>query len=590
MKSKGHIYMANLIMKELKKKSTVTIEGVGNFAVPEDVRNAILQAPKAFRAGAVGPDFYPDMITGQMTIHPSNSGKWLAIMEDELKMTSRKSSEWTQAYAFYLGYMMHYANDMWTHDYVNTWSGGSFPGVSDIASKPASALIAVKHILIESYIDNKISSKESMEIEAPVHFIQRCFTSPAARKLYGSKTILGFMLDYRDAVNKQAQNNTSNMLDIVNYFSSWKNEIDRAILEWFRLWNQIAKDFLLDDGGMTQAKEHFKYWLETYAVEATAIPVGLIRIVKAVGVLAETIEKIFEPIKEMFKQILYQMVYQITGIRITDIEKLIAQFQKAMKNPALYLNSGILFKSKGVTKRLDKECGNFGKDAATPYNQSLICFHRALNMARLAVMGSKNLNTIMKRYHSSVTFTEKVQAASVSQLSVTIKTANKLYAGTDDNIYFGIVLKSGQVMEKLFDKAGYNDFERGDKDTYSFTLPETVPYSKISKIQLRKDYIKIDDDWTIASMVVKDTSDNFLLLNTNQQLTLKKRKKYYFPVTKKANGGKISVDAKVLSHVYSLDVATPNKQPGYKSWQNCFLSSSDKLWREFTVPVFKLNS
>ena len=66
MKSKGHIYMANLLMKEMKEKGTVTIGNFGTYCIPSDVKNAILAAPKAFRAGAVGPDFYPDMLIGQV--------------------------------------------------------------------------------------------------------------------------------------------------------------------------------------------------------------------------------------------------------------------------------------------------------------------------------------------------------------------------------------------------------------------------------------------------------------------------------------------------------------------------------------------
>lgn len=590
MKSKGHIYMANLIMQELKEKSTVTIVGVKEFSVPEEVRSAILGAPKAFRAGAVGPDFYPDMIDGQMNIHPSNSGRWLEIMEEELSKTSRSSSEWKEAYAFYLGYMMHYANDMWTHDYVNSLSGGSFPGLEDIKKNPLSANIAIRHILIESYIDNKISSAQSMEIEAPIPFVQRCFTSPKARKLYGDMSVIGYLLNFRDEVNQHSQDSTTNMLDIFNYYSSWKSQIDRAILEWFKLWNTIANDFLRDDGGFTQAKEHFSYWLKKYALEATSLPKWFIDLGRAIGVIADSIDIILEPIKLLFKSILSSMLKAATGYSIEDIEKIMELFKKVMKQPELYLNGGILFDEKNMTDKLDKDMGNFGKGGSSYNNQQLLCFDRALNMGRLAVMGVDNLNEIMGRYQNYVRFSKVGMKTSVNKLTITIKTANKLYAGTDDNVYFGLVLNTGNVMEVLLDKRGYNDFERGDKDTYTFTLPRTVMYSEISHIQLRKDYINIDDDWTIASMLVKDTADGFVLLNTTKQLTLQKRRKYTFPVSKKNSTQQLQVDCKVLNHIYSLDVATPPNQPNYKSWENCYLKANDRIWNEFTVPVFKLGS
>lgn len=588
MKSKGHIYMANLIMQELKEKSTVTIPGVKKFSVPEEVRSAILGAPKAFRAGAVGPDFYPDVIDGQMTIHPSKSGIWLKIMEDELSKISKSSSKWRESYAFYLGYMMHYANDMWTHDYVNRLSGGSFPGFNDIKKNPASASIAVRHILIESYIDNKISSTQNMEIEAPISFLQRCFTSQSARKLYGKTSVLGYLLDYRDEISRHSQDSTTNMCDIFNYYASWKIELDKAILEWFKLWNTIAKDLLMDDGGLHKAKEDFKYWIKKYAIEATALPVWFIKLGRAVKIIDQSIEAFLEPVKQLFKTALSKMLYAATGYSIKDFEKIIAQLQKAMKNPELYLNAGILFKDKNMTRKIDVDCGNFGSKKSSYNNQQFLCFNRCLNMGRLAVMGVDNLNDIMRRYQSSVKFSKVNTKASVNKLTITIKTADKLYAGTDDNVYFGLVLNTGKVLEVLLDKKGYNDFERGSKDTYTFALPRTVMYSEISHIQLRKDYIKIDDDWTIASMLVKDAEGGFVLLNTTNQLTLTKRKKYSFPVSKDKKKQQLQVNCKVLSHIYSLDVATPPNQRNYKSWEHCFLKDNDRIWKKFTVPVFKL--
>lgn len=588
MKSKGHIYMANLIMQELKEKSTVTIVGVKEFSVPEEVRNAILGAPKAFRAGAVGPDVYPDMIDGQMNIHPSYSGRWLEIIEEELSKTSRSSPEWTEAYAFYLGYMMHYANDMWTHDYVNALSGGSFPGLEDIIKNPLSANIAIRHIMIESYIDNKISSTQSMEIEAPIPFVQRCFTSVKARKLYGKMSVIGYLLNFRDEVNQHSQDSTTNMLDIFSYYSSWKSQIDRAILEWFKLWNTIAKDMLSDDGGFTKAKEHFKYWLSEYAIEATSLPKWFIDLDRVIGGIADRIDVILEPISLMYKSMLSAMMKSAIGYSIEDFEKIIEEFKKAMKQPELYLNGGNLFEEKNMTKKLDEDLGNFGSDESSYNNQQLLCFDRALNMGRLAVMGADNLNEIMARYQNSAKFSKVPMKTAVNKLTVTIKTVDKLYAGTCDNVYFGLVLNTGRIMEVVFEKIRYNDFEGGDEDTYTFTLPRTVLYSEISHIQLRKDYINIDDDWTMASMLVKDATDDYVLLNTTKQLTLRKRRRYTFPISKKDSGSQLQIDCKVLNHVYSLDVATPPNQPNYKSWENCFLKANDQIWNNFTVPVFRL--
>lgn len=54
----------------------------------------------------------------------------------------------------------------------------------------------------------------------------------------------------------------------------------------------------------------------------------------------------------------------------------------------------------------------------------------------------------------------------ISSLTVTVKTGTESGAGTDDDIYFGIELKTGETKKWLLDKSGYNDFENGDKDEY----------------------------------------------------------------------------------------------------------------------------
>ncbi|SET56821.1 PLAT/LH2 domain-containing protein [[Clostridium] polysaccharolyticum] len=598
MKSKGHIYMANLLMKEIKEKGAVTIKGTA-YTIPQEVRTAILQHPEAFRAGAVGPDFYPDIIIGQSDIHPSYSGEWLKIVENELSKTSKNSSEWTADYAFYLGYMMHYANDMWTHYYVNDLSKGSFPGLEDIRNNPDSALIAIRHILIETYIDKKVPATESMNIQAPVEFIGRCFSSADARAKYTELNVLGYLLSVQDDVNTMASDSTKRMLDIVNYYPGWQKEIKTAITEWYKLWNKIAVDFLQDDGGMSQAKEDFERWVKDYAVEATAIPVWAIDLARSLKLLKVAFELILEPLKKMATEVLSQMLYAATGISVKDFEEIIELFKKMMKQPELYLNNGILFDSKNVTDRIDADCGNFGKTGSAIYNQTFRPFAQALNMGMLSLIGVDNLNSIMVKYGSPIQFIGKLLQPSVSKLNITIKTSSKLWSGTDDNVYFGLALNDGKdtVLKYLMDKPGYNDFEMGDKDTYVFQLPYSVLYSDIKEIRLWKDYIKIDDDWRISSIVVTDAVDGFVLLSNSSTKTLTKRNVYPYPVTKKRGLERLATDSKVLNYLYSLDVAIPKNEPkDYKSWEQkeCFLNDFEtyqnggRIWNEFTKVVFQL--
>lgn len=115
MKHRAHVYMAQLIHEELylnggfleiktipdadgKRKST-------KYKVPEVLADAILHHRGCFIAGSIGPDFFPDMITGQMYLHPQNSGKFLEFMYEQLRMLHPNTLEFEKALAFYAGWL-----------------------------------------------------------------------------------------------------------------------------------------------------------------------------------------------------------------------------------------------------------------------------------------------------------------------------------------------------------------------------------------------------------------------------------------------------------------------------------------------------
>ena len=142
MKHRGHVYMAHLIHEELfRNKGWLEIKTIPDtdgkrestkYKVPEVLADAILHHRGCFIAGSIGPDFFPDMITGQMYIHPQNSGKFLEFMYEQLRMIHPNTQEFEKALAFYAGWLMHYCGDMYGHQYVNLYSYGWFPSIADL--------------------------------------------------------------------------------------------------------------------------------------------------------------------------------------------------------------------------------------------------------------------------------------------------------------------------------------------------------------------------------------------------------------------------------------------------------------------------
>ena len=156
--SLSHVNSADLILLELTRaikanggKAKVTAyapyyaRNEGNtysYEIPEEYQLAVRNFPDAFRAGALGPDFYPDMVTGQMYTHPYflneennkriESGEWITLLCDSVNRLPKYSEQRMEALSFTLGYMLHYCGDMFGHDFVNAFTGGTYPSYFDV--------------------------------------------------------------------------------------------------------------------------------------------------------------------------------------------------------------------------------------------------------------------------------------------------------------------------------------------------------------------------------------------------------------------------------------------------------------------------
>jgi hypothetical protein len=163
-KPNTHIFLAEQVLNDIIGDGKVTIhrvqygtgrelEAIGEYSVSPDILNAIRSHPEQFRAGVLGPDAYPDILTGQQAIHPDNSrpsgtDSWLQYLWREASSGPSSSSA---AKAFVLGFLTHSAGDMYGHTLVNYYTGGPF----ELGEN------AVKHIVLEGYIGKRTPVPES---------------------------------------------------------------------------------------------------------------------------------------------------------------------------------------------------------------------------------------------------------------------------------------------------------------------------------------------------------------------------------------------------------------------------------------------
>lgn len=129
---------------------------LGDYEVDPAVVAALRSYPVAFVAGAIGPDSYPDMITGQMRIHPPGHGgpddadvnvdgpgtePWLR----QLWLRAHEPGAPREALAFVHGFLAHAAGDYFGHTYINAQTGGIFSiGPNGLA-----------HFMLEGYIGQR---------------------------------------------------------------------------------------------------------------------------------------------------------------------------------------------------------------------------------------------------------------------------------------------------------------------------------------------------------------------------------------------------------------------------------------------------
>lgn len=153
-KPKTHVYLADRALRDIQngklaihrvdRASGALLDKVGDYRVDATLVAAIQANRKIFHAGVLGPDAYPDIVTGQTIIHPDvshdgGSDSWLEHLWDKSRSADPKVK------VFVAGYLFHAAGDMYAHTYMNHYSGGDFaPGCN-----------ALRHLTLEGYIGKK---------------------------------------------------------------------------------------------------------------------------------------------------------------------------------------------------------------------------------------------------------------------------------------------------------------------------------------------------------------------------------------------------------------------------------------------------
>lgn len=297
-----HVYLAELALLDALDDGKVTIcrvnyalgtvimenenecEVIGTYEVEENILEALRRYPDQFRAGVIGPDAYPDIITGQQLIHIDseeeygrgkgpNTNDWLVYLWERSQDFPYQNSY--QVKAFVVGYLTHAAGDMYGHTFVNNYSGGNFEFAENNA---------IKHIVLEGYIGKRTPSPTySISISGVDHFIYREMVyarphSTLRRELFRGPgieySLPKILSDLRIELWKDVRGGC-NFYDVpCHYKKAWVDDIDDCLEEWPHFSHEIAEAITFNSQGsqINRAKDAAGDYFEDYLLSCLGAP------------------------------------------------------------------------------------------------------------------------------------------------------------------------------------------------------------------------------------------------------------------------------------------------------------------------------
>ena len=264
-KPKTHLYLAlSAIQPILQGSNKIDMAGL-KYEIDPEMAAAIREYPGYYLGGVVGPDGFPDIMFGQMIIHPDSkcrmeNGKWICDTTAENKSWSwewfehlynaaKKFSgeERKKALAFVTGYITHGAGDMWAHTFVNYFAKGSWPDNLDSTDNKN---IAIRHIIVEGVIGNYTPAIRDQiaalgGIKAPMDFIvEQFFYDPWATKR-SAKSMAGSFLELKEQLLKKRSE--KKYFAVKSYLDCWIEEIDKGLHDWPAVSLQVAEDLFVKE-------------------------------------------------------------------------------------------------------------------------------------------------------------------------------------------------------------------------------------------------------------------------------------------------------------------------------------------------------
>lgn len=390
-KPKTHVYLAQLAVQDAIDDGKVTIYqtdyasgriigALGDFEANPAIVEALRAKPAQYVAGVVGPDGYPDLMTGQQVIHPgTNPGllgdpargelgsvkgtdAWLTYLwrlaygprnadMERLRAALNRGlfgeiappTDTPEIRAFVAGYLTHAAGDMFMHTFVNHYSGGDFALQPDPRN-------AMKHVVLEGYVGLRTpepraaTSIEGLERFIYLYMVRAYPGSELQERLLrgGTQASVPYIFStLRNGLERDVERYDRERLERrgpsrvayaathgpeAEYKRAWIQDIDRGLKAWPRVSHEISLAMVYNPNGggadIARAREVASTYVGDHLLSMAGAPDALIATAQFISSIINAILPSFmlAPLEALKKELLNWLVKEATGMTPDEIK------------------------------------------------------------------------------------------------------------------------------------------------------------------------------------------------------------------------------------------------------------------------------
>lgn len=246
-----HIWITQQVLNDVLPDGKI-MTPLGEFPVDPAIVTTLKNHQEEYRMGGIGPDGFPDILAGQMVVHPGLKNGWQS--DDWLQWMMNDANASQEGLAFALGYLNHAASDVFAHSYINNYAGDVFL-LTDGEQE-----VEARHTAVEKYIDLRLPPITDASgkflgdyvglLKTPIDFIRESLfmnetvmaqysQSPLTAHLvamYRVRKALHDAISLADALESWLKNNVPGFAPLEDILAE-KSALETKIAEWQKTAN-----------------------------------------------------------------------------------------------------------------------------------------------------------------------------------------------------------------------------------------------------------------------------------------------------------------------------------------------------------------